>query len=143
MTISALNPVLASIMGVVRKNTPAAEMPADTTSPPDPEACDTALTGSTSGQLSADTKTTLLSYQEDQPAISLKSIRQMLFERYDSDQNGTIDDNEWQQYLGQTHKLMESDGQPVDFRNYDPAAQSQQVYPTKITLDGITTHVDA
>jgi hypothetical protein len=153
MSIGALDPVLASALAKTRQTTAAETAPdasaAETSDAQSAKAAEavagTGMTGSTAGQLCTKNKTVLLSFQEDQPPLQLKSIRQTLFEQFDTDKNGAIDDAEWQHYLDWDHKLMDN-GHPLDFRDYDPATDTKPDAPgtiVHVSLDGITQHHDA
>jgi hypothetical protein len=140
MSISALNPVIAAAIGGTRKpsSTANAAAPAETATASPPDA---ALTGSTKGQISSNVQTILLGCQECPAPTPMISVRQALFEQYDSDQNGSIDDTEWQHYLETGERALGS-GEPIDFRDYDAATERNVIKLTSVSLDGITVHHD-
>lgn len=95
---------------------------------------DANLTGSPTGTLSANARASLLSVQEDLPAISIDTLRKRMFDAYDADQNGAIDEAEWQHIADVGKTAIGGSAQPLDFRTYDSATQSRQVYPSSLTI---------
>jgi hypothetical protein len=132
MSISALDPVLASALARTRQTAAApeaalAKTPDTTAAGPDEAVAGTGMTGSTTATVSADTQGAVLSLK-DLPSISISEIRKRLFDAYDTDKNGTVDDSEWQNYSDIAQKAGLGDAKPLDFREYDPNAVSQQQY---------------
>ncbi len=142
MSIGALDPVLASALARTRQTAAAAETAPDPTATGTSDAktaaateavAGTGMTGSTTAAVSPDTQGAILSLK-DLPSISITEIRKRLFDAYDTDQNGTVDDSEYQRYADTNSKFATGDAKPLDFRDYDPAKVSQQKY----AFDSIT-----
>ncbi|GAA0582998.1 hypothetical protein [Rhizomicrobium electricum] len=137
MSISALNPVFSSALYGTHKSK-SAETSSDPTAIKTDgsagSASDTALTGTTTAGLSAETQGAITYGLNDLPCISMTEIRQRAMAAYDSDNNGTIDDQEWQAYTDIGRKAGLGDAKPLDFRVYDPSAQSTQVFTGGLTV---------
>lgn len=142
MSIGALDPVLASALAKTRQTVAAAE------TAPDPTAAETSdtksakaaeavagtgMTGDTTAAVSPDTQGAVLNLK-DMRSISITEIRKRLFDAYDTDKNGSVDDSEYQHYVDATSKFGTGDAKPLDFRDDDPAKVSQQKY----AFDSIT-----
>lgn len=142
MSIGALDPVLSSALAKARHTTAAAETApeasiANTADAKTAAAADavtgTGMTGDTTAAVSPETQGAVLNLK-DLPSISITEIRKRLFDAYDTDKNGTVDDQEWQNYNDIAQKVGLGDAKPLDFRQYDPNAVSKQVY----AFDSIT-----
>jgi hypothetical protein len=134
MSIGALDPVLASALATTRPAAAAASA-ASLAKPSDPTTAvaGTGMTGSTSAAVSPDTQGAIVNLK-DLPSISITEIRQRLFDAYDTDKNGAVDDAEYQHYVDANSKFATGDAKPLDFRAGDPNAASQQQY----AFDSIT-----
>lgn len=149
MSVSVINPTIASLLAPARQTQSQNESQSAARDPAayvtsSAIASDGALTGSTTATLSSDTQTILLSLQEDLPTIALKSIRQMLFDRYDSDKSGVIDESEWQNYRDTTIKALGEEA-AMNIRDFNINDETQPVGAQMImhvSLDGIVKHVD-
>jgi hypothetical protein len=141
MSIGALDPVLASVLAKTRQTTAAETAPeaivAETSGAKSAKAAEavagTGMTGSTTAAVSPDTQGAVINLK-DLPSFSITEIRQRLFDAYDTDKNGTVDDAEYQHYVDANSKFATGDAKPLDFRGYDPANVSQQKY----AFDSIT-----
>jgi hypothetical protein len=142
MSIGALDPVLASVLARTRQTSAVAETASDPSAAETSDAksaetakavAGTGMTGSTTAAVSPDTQGAVLNLK-DLPSISITEIRQRLFDAYDTDKNGTVDDAEYQHYVDANSKFGTGDAKPLDFRGYDPTNVSQQKY----AFDSIT-----
>lgn len=134
MSIGALDPVLASALAKTRQTTAAAETAPDPTAAETSDAksaakavAGTGMTGDTKAAVSPDTQGAVLNLK-DLPSISITEIRKRLFDAYDTDKNGTVDESEYQRYVDINSKFGTGDAKALDFRNYDPNAVPQQKY---------------
>jgi hypothetical protein len=137
VSISALNPVLSSALYGTHKSRSAETSPDLTAAKSDGSTAgtsDTALTGTATASLSAETQGAITYGLNDLPCISMTEIRQRAMAAYDTDKNGTIDDQEWQAYTDIGRKAGLGDAKPLDFRTYDPSAQSAQVFTGGLTV---------
>lgn len=131
MNVSALNPAAASLLQAIHRKTSAAEAVAPEQSAPAPKPA--AATGSGAVDMSSETMGSLLTAQEVK-APNNSSWYGEAMKSYDLDQNGKIDEAEYQKYLDIGHKALGDEAIALDIRQGPSGVSSKQVYPDTITL---------
>ncbi len=131
MSITALNPAIAMLLQSRWNPAPVAKA----ASAPSPAAATqpASLTGSTTGALSSEMRSTLLATQEDD-GTTTPSWYGSALKSYDTDQNGDIDASEWQRYAAIGQKAFGQDAKALDLQSGTPGAAPHQRYPETVTL---------